>query len=43
MASFVTKVGGHDLVSELKWVHEFSTTHRLKGDLVWLKVLYKFY
>ena len=43
VASFVTKVGGHDLVSELKWVHEFSTTHRLKGDLVWLKVLYKFF
>jgi len=43
VASFVGKVGGHDLVSELKWVHESSTTNRLKGDLIWLKVLYKFY
>ena len=43
VASFVGKVDGHDLITELKWVHENSTTNRLKGDLVWLKVLYKFY
>ena len=43
VASFVGKVDGHDLITELKWVHESSTTNRLKGDLVWLKVLYKFY
>jgi hypothetical protein len=43
VASFATKVGGHDLISELKWLHETSTTNRLKGDLVWLKVIYKFY
>lgn len=43
VASFVGKVDGHDLITELKWVHESSTTNRLKGDFVWLKVLYKFY
>jgi hypothetical protein len=43
VASLVTKVGGRDLIAELKWVHETSTTNRLQGDLAWLKVLYKFY
>jgi hypothetical protein len=41
-ASFVTKVGGHDLLSELKWIHENATENRLQGDTVWLKVAYKF-
>jgi hypothetical protein len=43
VASFVSKVGGHDVVAELKWLHESNTKNRLKGDIVWLKVLYKFY
>jgi len=42
VASFVTKLGGHDLVSEFKWIHENETQNRLQGDTVWLKVLYKF-
>jgi hypothetical protein len=42
VASFVTKVGGHDTIAEFKWIHENSTQNRLQGDVVWLKVLYKF-
>lgn len=42
VASFVTKLGGHDLIAELKWLHELDVQNRLKGDFVWLKVLYKF-
>jgi hypothetical protein len=42
VASFVTKVGGHDTIAELKWLHENATEKRLQGDTVWLKVLYKF-
>lgn len=41
--SFVKKIGGHDTITELKWLHEASTENRLKGDFVWLKFLYKFY
>jgi hypothetical protein len=43
VASFVTKLGGHDLITEFKWLHETGTTNRLQGDILWLKVLYKFY
>jgi len=25
-----------------KWIHETETRNRLKGDIVWLKVIYKF-
>jgi hypothetical protein len=40
--SYVDKIGVHDLVAELKWLHEFETEHRLQGDIVWLKVVFKF-
>jgi hypothetical protein len=43
VASFAAKVGGHDLISELKWLHEFDTQNRFAGDTVFLKVIYKFY
>jgi len=43
VASFIAKVDGHDLLAEFKWLHETGTQNRLKGDTVWLKVLYKFY
>lgn len=43
VASFVTKVDGHDLIAEAKWLHETDTEKRMKGDILWLKVLYKFY
>ena len=42
VASYVTKLGGHDTMAEFKWLHENSTSNRLQGDIVWLKVLYKF-
>lgn len=40
--SYVTKVGSVDIVSELKWLHEFDTQKRLEGDYIWLKVVFKF-
>ncbi len=43
VASFITKVGGHDVIAEFKWLHEFDTRKRLEGDTLFLKVLYKFY
>ncbi len=38
--SYTSKVGGHSLIAELKWVHEFSAERRPEGDTVFLKVLY---
>ena len=43
VASFVTKINGRDIIAEFKWLHETGTTNRLQGDILWLKVLYKFY
>jgi hypothetical protein len=43
VASYIVKVGGRDLLSELKWLHEFGTQNRPEGSTVFLKVLYKFY
>lgn len=42
VVSCVSKIGGHDVVSELKWLHEFETKNRLQGDIVWFKAVYKF-
>jgi hypothetical protein len=42
VASFATKVSGHDTVVEFKWLQEANTARRLKGDIMWLKVLCKF-
>lgn len=41
--SFIGKVSGHDLLAELKWLHEFETKNRLEGDVAFFKLLYKFY
>lgn len=41
--SYISKIAGHDLIAELKWLHEFETERRLKGDIVFFKLLYKFY
>jgi hypothetical protein len=43
VVSLIGKAGGHDLLAELKWLHEFETRNRLQGDIVFLKVIYKFY
>ena len=40
--SYTKKIGGHDTVFELKWLHEFETKNRLEGDIVWLKAAYRF-
>jgi hypothetical protein len=43
VASYAGKFGGRDIVAELKWLHETDTEKRLEGELVWLKVVCKFY
>ncbi len=43
VASFVSKVGGLDTVVEFKWLHETGTTNRLRGDILWLKAIFKFW
>ena len=40
--SFVKKVGTTDIMAEFKWLHEFSTTKRVEGDTLFLKVMAKF-
>ena len=40
--SYVSKIGGQDMIAELKWLHEFDTKNRLEGDTVFLKALLKF-
>jgi hypothetical protein len=40
--SYVSKIGSHDVVTELKWLHETETENRLQGDIVWLKAVFKF-
>lgn len=41
-ASIITKLAGHQLLAELKWVHETNATRRPEGDTAFLKVIYKF-
>ena len=43
VVSYAGKANGHDVVAELKWLHETDTEKRLEGDLFWLKVVFKFY
>lgn len=40
--SYVKKLNGSELLTELKWLHETSTRNRLKGDTVFLKAMLKF-
>ncbi len=40
--SYVSKIGKHDTIAELKWLHEIETKNRLEGDIVWLKAVFKF-
>ena len=42
VVSFVSKVGTTDIMAEFKWLHEFSTTKRVQGDTLFLKVMAKF-
>ena len=43
VVSYASKVASHDVVVELKWLHETDTEKRLEGDILWLKAVYKFY
>lgn len=40
--SYTSKVGGRDVIAELKWLHEFENQNRLEGDTVFFKILAKF-
>ena len=42
VVSFITKVAGHDVSLEAKWLHEVETEDRLEGNIFWLKGVYKF-
>jgi hypothetical protein len=41
--SYTSKLASHDVVAEFKWLHETDTEKRLEGDILWLKVVFKFY
>ena len=40
--SYVTKIGGKDVIAEVKWLSELKTRNRLEGDYIWLKLVVKF-
>ncbi|OCH18955.1 MULTISPECIES: transporter [unclassified Aliivibrio] len=40
--SFVHSVGKTDILTELKWLHEFETKRRVQGDTIFLKAMAKF-
>jgi hypothetical protein len=40
--SHSAKVGTHSVTGELKWLHEFDTTNRLEGDIIFFKLLGSF-
>jgi len=42
VVSYTTKILERDTLFELKWLHEVETENRLKGDIIWLKAVYKF-
>lgn len=39
--SYIKKLNGEELLTELKWLHETETENRLEGDTVFLKVMLK--
>jgi hypothetical protein len=41
--SYARKIGGNDIIAELKWLHETETEKRLQGDVYWFKFVYKFW
>ena len=40
--SYAYKVGGKDIIAELKWLYEFENRNRLEGDTIFFKILAKF-
>jgi len=43
VVSYTSKIASRDVVAEFKWLHETETENRLTGDILWLKVVFKFY
>jgi hypothetical protein len=39
---YVLPMGKQNFVAELRWLRELETKNRLKGDYVWLKLVYQF-
>jgi hypothetical protein len=39
---FIQPLGTQKLIFEFKWLAELDTENRLKGDFLWLKMVYKF-
>jgi hypothetical protein len=39
---YIQPIGNEKLLFELKWLPELNTENRLKGDYVWLKMVYTF-
>jgi len=39
---YVLPLGDDTLVTELRWLPELDTKNRLKGDYIWLKIVYQF-
>ncbi|MEI7901944.1 MAG: transporter [bacterium] len=42
VVSYITKIGDHNLLFELKWLRELETENRLEGDYVWVKAAVSF-
>ena len=42
VTTYVHKVGKVNMLAELKWLPEVEAQKRLKGDYIWLKVIFKF-
>ena len=40
--SYVSKVGGKDVLAESKWLHEFDNRNRVEGDTIFFKMMAKF-
>ncbi len=40
--SYISKIGAHNLLLELKWLRELETENRLEGDYVWVKAAVSF-
>jgi hypothetical protein len=39
---YIQPIGKHNLIFEFKWLPELETKARMKGDFLWLKMVYKF-
>ena len=42
LIGYIKPMGKQNLVLEAKWLSELDTKNRVKGDIIWLKAVYKF-